>query len=49
MFNNLFHSDLDLYVRQFQVSDPLFKRELRLTFKVREPSTGQNRGPPAPI
>ena len=33
MFNNLFHSDLDLYVGQFQVSDPLFKRELRLTFE----------------
>lgn len=33
MFNNLFGSDLDLYVGQFQVSDPLFKRELRLTFE----------------
>jgi hypothetical protein len=32
MFNNLFNQDLDLYVGQFQVSDPLFKRELRLTF-----------------
>lgn len=32
MFNNLFGSELDLYVGQFQVSDPLFKRELRLTF-----------------
>lgn len=32
MFNNLFtdEQDLDLYVGQFQVSDPLFKRELRL-------------------
>lgn len=33
MFNNLFSSDLDFYVGQFQVSDPLFKRELRLTFE----------------
>jgi len=33
MFNNLFDSELDLYVGQFQVSDPLFKRELRLTFE----------------
>jgi len=33
MFNDLFESDLDLYVGQFQVSDPLFKRELRLTFE----------------
>jgi hypothetical protein len=33
MFNNLFGSDLDFYVGQFQVSDPLFKRELRLTFE----------------
>lgn len=31
MFNNLFGSELDVYVGQFQVSDPLFKRELRLT------------------
>lgn len=30
MFNNLFDTELDLYVGQFQVSDPLFKRELRL-------------------
>lgn len=30
MFNNLGGSELDLYVGQFQVSDPLFKRELRL-------------------
>ena len=30
MFNNLFGEKLDLYVGQFQVSDPLFKRELRL-------------------
>jgi len=33
MFNNLFGSDLDIYIGQFQVSDPLFKRELRLTFE----------------
>jgi len=31
MFNNLFGSELDIYAGQFQVSDPLFKRELRLT------------------
>ena len=33
MFNNLFDIDLDLYMGQFQVSDPLFKRELRLTLE----------------
>jgi hypothetical protein len=33
MFNNLFGSNLDFYIGQFQVSDPLFKRELRLTFE----------------
>ncbi len=33
MFNNLLGQDLDLYVGQFQVSDPLFKRELRLTYE----------------
>jgi len=33
MFNNLFNSELDVYVGQFQVSDPLFKRELRLTYE----------------
>ena len=33
MFNNLFNIDLDLYVGQFQISDPLFKRELRLTLE----------------
>jgi len=32
MFNNLFGSELDFYIGQFQVSDPLFKRELRLTY-----------------
>lgn len=31
MFNNLFGIELDVAVGQFQVSDPLFKRELRLT------------------
>ncbi len=33
MFNELFGSDLDLYVGQFQISDPLFKREIRLPFE----------------
>ena len=33
MFNNLFGSELDIYIGQFQVSDPLFKRELRLTLE----------------
>jgi len=33
MFNNLFNSELDVYLGQFQVSDPLFKRELRLTYE----------------
>ncbi len=33
MFNNLFGSELDFYIGQFQVSDPLFKRELRLPFE----------------
>ncbi|MEW5901616.1 MAG: hypothetical protein AB1715_09165 [Acidobacteriota bacterium] len=33
IFNSLFGSELDLYVGQFQVSDPLFKRELRLSFE----------------
>ncbi len=33
MFNNLFGIDLDIYLGQFQVSDPLFKRELRLTLE----------------
>ena len=32
-FNNLFGTDLDLMIGQFQVSDPLFKRELRLTYE----------------
>ncbi|MBD3167823.1 hypothetical protein GF324_14570 [bacterium] len=33
MFNNAFGQDLDFYFGQFQVSDPLFKRELRLTME----------------
>lgn len=33
MFNNLGGRDLDIYVGQFQVCDPLFKREVRLTFE----------------
>lgn len=31
MFNNMFGSELDFTIGQFQVSDPVFKRELRLT------------------
>lgn len=33
MFNDLGASELDLYVGQFQVSDPLFKREVRLSYE----------------
>jgi hypothetical protein len=33
MFNNVFNTELDIYLGQFQVSDPLFKRELRLTLE----------------
>jgi len=33
MFTDLFGSGISLSVGQFQVSDPLFKRELRLTFE----------------
>lgn len=33
MLNNLFGTEMDFYIGQFQVSDPLFKRELRLTFE----------------
>ena len=33
MFNNVFNVDFDIYLGQLQVSDPLFKRELRLTFE----------------
>jgi len=31
MFNNLFNTELDFTIGQFQVSDALYKRELRLT------------------
>ena len=31
MLNNLFDTELDFFIGQYQVSDPLFKRELRLT------------------
>lgn len=33
MFNDIGGTELDVYVGQFQVSDPLFKRELRLTYE----------------
>ncbi len=33
MFNNLFNTGVDFYIGQFQISDPLFKRELRLTIE----------------
>ncbi|MGM0496795.1 MAG: hypothetical protein ACQESJ_02670, partial [Bacteroidota bacterium] len=33
MVNNLFNQELDIYLGQFQVSDPLFKRELRLSLE----------------
>jgi len=33
MYDNLFNTELDIYLGQFQVSDPLFKRELRLTLE----------------
>ncbi|MBU0508202.1 hypothetical protein KKH27_05130 [bacterium] len=33
MFNDVFKSDLDIYLGQFQASDPLFKGELALTFE----------------
>jgi hypothetical protein len=32
-FNNIGNTNFDLAVGQFQISDPLFKRELRLTFE----------------
>ncbi len=46
MFNNLFDSELDVYLGQFQVSDPLFKRELRLTYEdyqIYKTSVGESR------
>jgi len=33
MFNNLFDSELDIYVGQFAVCDPLMKPEVRLTYE----------------
>jgi hypothetical protein len=33
MFNNVFNADFDIYLGQFQASDPLFKRELRMTLE----------------
>ncbi|MBD3401399.1 hypothetical protein GF420_00780 [candidate division GN15 bacterium] len=33
MFNDVFNTELDIYLGQYQVSDPLFKRELRLTYQ----------------
>lgn len=33
MFNDVFGTGISVFVGQFQVSDPLFKRELRLTFE----------------
>jgi len=33
MYDNLLNTGLDIILGQFQVSDPLFKRELRLTFE----------------
>ena len=46
LLNNLFDTELDFFIGQFQVSDPLFKRELRLTnddyyiYKVRPGNSG---------
>lgn len=33
MFGDIFKSGIDMAIGQFQVSDPLFKRELRLTYE----------------
>lgn len=33
MYNNLLGIDFDFYIGQFQISDPLFKRELRLSLE----------------
>src|SRR6056297_2574817 len=41
MYDNLLNTGLDIYLGQFQVSDPLFKRELRLTFEDYEVYTSQ--------
>lgn len=46
MLNNLFNKELDVYIGQFQVSDPLFKRELRLMYedyKIYSTKVGQAR------
>lgn len=45
-FDNIFGSNLDVMVGQFQTSDPLMKRELRLTFEdymIYKTSTGLSR------
>lgn len=41
MYDNLFNSELDIMLGQFQVSDPLFKRELRLSLEDYELYTSQ--------
>jgi len=46
VFNDLFGADLDLYLGQFAVSDPLFKLELRLTlegYKIYKTNVGTTR------
>ncbi|MDP8205497.1 MAG: hypothetical protein P9L92_02450 [Candidatus Electryonea clarkiae] len=37
MFNNLIGQDLDLYVGQFSLSDPMLKSELKLTYEAYAP------------
>lgn len=41
MYNDLFGIDFDIYLGQFQTSDPLFKRELRLTLEDYRPYIAQ--------
>ena len=41
MYATLFNTELDIYLGQFQVSNPLFKRELRLTFEDYQVYTSQ--------
>jgi hypothetical protein len=41
MYNNIFGIDFDVYLGQFQVSDPLYKRELRLTLEDYRPYIAQ--------
>lgn len=41
MYDRFLNTGLDIYLGQFQVSDPLFKRELRLTFEDYELYTSQ--------